>query len=101
MSSNDDEDIEKRIAYLKQQRDRMLELKRKEREKTLDEYTKTQSKQRPTSARVARQAIGENAANKSDIATPPTTAAPSAEELKRIAMRKALADKLKKEVVYK
>ena len=90
--------MEKRAAYLKQQRDRMLELKKIEREKQLHQYTKGQSKQRPTSARVARQAIS---AEPPSQPTQEASSQPSEEEVKRIAMRKALAAKLKKEVIYK
>lgn len=92
--SRREDDMDKREAYLIQQRDRLLELKRKEREKQLNQYTKTQPKARPSSARIAKQALG----GETPQASVPE---PSADELKRIAMRKALAEKLKKEVVHK
>ena len=84
----------KRIEYLKQQRDRLLSLKKAEREKQLDNYSKTESsKKRPTSARVARQAVSGGGGD--------TKPAASAEDAKKFAMRKALAEKLKKEVINK
>ncbi|XP_057315377.1 cilia- and flagella-associated protein 36-like [Hydractinia symbiolongicarpus] len=90
MAQATEEDLKKRAEYLKQQRDKLLAMKKQEREKQLSEYTKSQPK-RPSSARVAKQAVT------GEIAAP----APSAEDQKRMAMRKALAEKLKKEVVYK
>jgi len=89
-----EDDMAKRIEYLKQQRDRLLAMKKNEREKQLDQYSKTESKKRPTSARVARQAVSGGGA---EAAKP----AVSAEDAKKIAMRKALAEKLRKEVINK
>jgi len=86
-----EDDMAKRVEYLKQQRDHLLALKKAEREKQLDQYSKTESKKRPTSARVARQAV-------SGVEVKP---AESAEDARRMAMRKALAEKLKKEVINK
>ena len=88
-----EDDMAKRIEYLKQQRDRLLAMKKNERKKQLDQYSKTESKKRPTSARVARQAVSGGA----EAAKP----AVSAEDAKKIAMRKALAEKLRKEVINK
>ena len=77
--------MEKRMEYLKQQRDRLLALKKTEREKQLANYSNTESsKKRPTSARVARQAVSGGGEAKP---------AASAEDAKKIAMRKALAEK--------
>ena len=79
---------------MKQQRDKLLQLKDKERERQLDTYAKSQPK-RPVSARVARQAVvGESQIKEKD--EPDSVADP-----KKLAMRKALADRLKKEVIYK
>lgn len=94
------DDMSKRIEYLKQQRDRLLSLKKAEREKQLEDYSKTESsKKRPTSARVARQAVsgvpnvGAGAGgDKPEV---------SKEDVKKMAMRKALAEKLKKQVINK
>ena len=73
---------------MKQQRDKLLELKNKEREKRLSTFTETQSK-RPSSARTARQAVTGS----------PITELPSDEDKKKIEMRRALAARLKREVV--
>lgn len=92
--SSGKEDLKRREEYLKQQRDKLLQLKDKEREKQLDTYAKTQPK-RPVSARVARQAvIGTSEIKEKDESD-------SAADPKKLAMRKALADRLKKEVIYK
>ena len=79
---------------MKQQRDKLLKLKDKERERQLDTYAKSQPK-RPVSARVARQAVvGASQIKEKDESD-------SVADPKKLAMRKALADRLKKEVIYK
>ena len=79
---------------MKEQRNRLLSMKSKEREKQLDTYTACQP-QRPTSARTARQAVAcMDADQERSIASDEV-------DTKRLAVRKALADKLKKEVIYK
>lgn len=92
VASMSEEDMARRMEYLKQQRDRLLALKKAEREKQLQQYEKSEPKKRPTSARVARQAVSGEPIQAPEI---------SAEDAKRIAMRKALAEKLKKEVIHK
>ena len=87
-----EDDMAKRVEYLKQQRDRLLALKKSEREKQLNQYEKSEPRKRPTSARVARQAVAGKPIQAPEV---------SAEDAKRIAMRKALAEKLKKEVIHK
>eukprot|EP00794_Sanderia_malayensis_P020274 gene20274-22260_t len=87
------EDLASRERYLQKQRDSLLALKNKEREKRLDTYSKTQPK-RPTSARVARQAVSGNH-------TTATTKPTDKNESDNLEMRKALAERLKKEVLYK
>ena len=69
-------------------------MKNREREKQLDTYAASQPK-RPTSARIARKAVAISDTDqfKSD--------ASEQEDTKRLAVRKALADKLKKEIIYK
>lgn len=88
------EDMKRRAEYLKQQRDKLLALKKQEREKSLTEYTEQQPKARPTTSRAARRVTAgeqvESLASKS-----------SEEEAKKLAMRRALADVLKREVVDK
>ena len=78
---------------MKEQRDRLLRMKNKEREKQLDTYAASQPK-RPTSARTARKAV---AIGDTDQVKPASEQA----DTKRLAVRKALADKLKKEIIYK
>ncbi|CAH1791848.1 unnamed protein product [Owenia fusiformis] len=85
------EELVRRQEFLKQQRDKLLEMKKTEREKQLKSLEKT-TPQRPRSARVARSAIS-------------STAAPSMpskqEDNKSMAMRQAIADRLKQEVIGK
>ncbi len=86
------EDLASRERYLQKQRDTLLALKNKEREKRLNTYAETQPK-RPTSARVARQAVSGNQSAQSTK--------PDVKEPENLRMRKALAERLKKEVLYK
>ncbi|CAD5121861.1 DgyrCDS10326 [Dimorphilus gyrociliatus] len=80
------DELAKRQAFLNSQRDKLLAMKKAKREEKLaDEST---ARARPTSARVAR-----NAAN-------PTLAADPEDE-KKMAMRRAIANKLKQEVIGK
>lgn len=88
----ENEDLKRREQYLKDQRDRLLKLKNKERKKQLDSYSASQPK-RPTSARVAREAVT-SGLNEAISAT-------NEADSSKLAVRKALADKLKKEVIYK
>ncbi|XP_078000996.1 cilia- and flagella-associated protein 36-like [Glandiceps talaboti] len=93
LSSSDPAEIKRREDYLKQQRDRLLAMKKKEREKTLDTFTSSaQGRDRPRSARAAKQAT------KAEGAPQPAV---SAEEQKKLAMRQALATRLKQEVINK
>lgn len=86
--------MKRRAAYLKQQRDKLMDLKRQEREKNLTKYTEQQPKARPTSSRAARQVTaGEQ--------VPSPTAKSDKDGEKKLAMRRALADVLKREVVDK
>lgn len=48
-------ELQKREEYLKQQRDKLLALKKKERNKNLSTFTEEQAKSRPKSARAARE----------------------------------------------
>lgn len=89
-----EEEMKRRAAYLKQQRDKLMDLKRQEREKNLAKYTEQQPKARPTSSRAARRVTaGEQ------VASP--AAKSDEDEGKKLAMRRALADVLKREVVDK
>lgn len=86
--------MKRRSEYLKQQRDKLLTLKRQEREKSLTKYTEQESKARPTSAHTARRVTaGEQ------VDSPPSKS--SQEDANKLAMRRALADCLKREVIDK
>ena len=83
------EELQKRQEYLRQQRDKLVEMKRKEREKQL--LTAEQSNpQRPMSARAARQTMEGNAGEDKKV---------SLEEQKKLDMRRAIANKLKAELM--
>lgn len=92
MSNMNPDELKKRQEYLKQQRDKLLEMKKKEREKQLLAAEKSQPK-RPMSARMAKSAMQEGSTNESDKLSP--------EEEKKMAMRKAIADRLKAEMLGK
>ena len=90
MSGLSAEELKKRQEYLRQQRDKLVEMKRKEREKQL--LTAEQSNpQRPMSARAARQTMDGNAGGDNKKVTP--------EEQKKLDMRRAIANKLKAELM--
>ncbi|XP_070578176.1 cilia- and flagella-associated protein 36-like isoform X2 [Ptychodera flava] len=94
LASSDAAELKRREEYLKQQRDKLLVMKKKEREKTLDTFTATsQGRDRPRSARAAKQATKEEGK--------PQSAEMSAEDQKKLAMRQALAARLKQEVINK
>ncbi len=56
----DEEELRRRTEFLKAQRDKLLAMKREEREKQLAEAERQQMKSRPKSARAARSAFGES-----------------------------------------
>lgn len=89
-----EEELQRRAAYLKQQRDKLLALKKEEREKSLTKYTEQQPKARPTSSRAAhRVTAGEQ------VDSPASKS--SEDDGRKLAMRRALADCLKREVIDK
>ncbi|XP_072031643.1 uncharacterized protein [Amphiura filiformis] len=94
MSGADPAELKRREEYLKKQREKILAMKQQERQKNLQAYTASNSgaKARPKSARAAKQVTSGdmNIETKSD-----------AEQEKQLAMRKALAERLKQEVVNK
>ncbi|KAK7103618.1 hypothetical protein V1264_018485 [Littorina saxatilis] len=92
MAGMSQEEYQKRVNFLKQQRDKLMEMKRKEREKQLLSAASSQPA-RPASARAARNALSQAEAS----AEP---AAPS-EEDKKLAMRKAIANRIKSELMGK
>ncbi|CAG5130675.1 unnamed protein product [Candidula unifasciata] len=93
MSGLTEEEYKKRAEYLKQQRDKLMEMKRKEREKQLLSAEKSQP-QRPASARAARAALQQGGAPQK----PPRL---SPEEEKKLAMRRAIAERIKSELMGK
>lgn len=86
--SIDAADLAKRTEFLKGQRDKLLAMKKAEREKQLEEVEKAQLKSRPKSARAARSAMGGGRGNPANNIDPVTLKA-----------RRALAEKLKQEVI--
>ena len=55
----DEAELKRRTDFLKAQRDKLLAMKKEEREKQLAEVEKAQAKTRPKSAKAARSAFGE------------------------------------------
>ncbi len=86
-SSQDAALMKERAEFLKQQRDKLLAMKKEAREKQLAKAEG--SSNRPRSARVARSAMDED----------PALLASREEEAKKIEMRKAIAEKLRQEVI--
>ena len=86
-TSIDPDELRKRTEFLKEQRDKLLAMKKAEREKQLAEVEQQQLKSRPKSARAARSALKHRNIASSNI---------DAETLKA---RQALAEKLKHEVI--
>ena len=86
-SNIDPAELKKRTEFLKEQRDKLLAMKRAEREKQLAEVEQQQLKSRPKSAKAARSALRHRNIASSNI---------DPETLKA---RQALAEKLKQEVI--
>ena len=86
-SNIDPDELQKRTEYLKEQRDKLLAMKKAEREKQLAEVEQQQMKSRPKSARAARSAMKNKNIASSDI------------DPDMLKARQALAEKLKKEVI--
>lgn len=91
MSKLSPDELQKRQEYLKQQRDKLLAMKKQQREKQLVTAEKANPK-RPQSARAARKAMETSGVGPSSQ---------TEEDQKKMAMRKAIADKLKMEVIGK
>ncbi|XP_063883096.1 cilia- and flagella-associated protein 36-like [Scylla paramamosain] len=79
-SGIDPEDLRRRQEYLKSQRDKLLQMKQKEREKQLQDFEENDNK-RPQSATAARRALDGGL------------------DAKTLAVRRALAERLKAEVI--
>lgn len=87
------EEIRQRQDFLRQQRDKLLSMKKEAREKQLLDAEQTQGSKRPVSARAARIAMRDQpAAASSEV---------SAENERKLAMRRAIAEKLREEVIGK
>lgn len=85
------EEVSRRQEYLRTQRDKLLALKRTEREKQLHSTLEREEPQRPRSARAARAALG---------GTVPLEAPNAADSNQgNLAFRKSLAARLKAEVI--
>ncbi|GFN82346.1 hypothetical protein PoB_000885200 [Plakobranchus ocellatus] len=91
MAGMSEREYQQRVQFLKQQRDKLMEMKRKEREKQLLTAEHSQP-QRPASARAARAALGQGGDGKDGKAT-------DAEDEKKLAMRRAIADRIKSELM--
>lgn len=89
MAGMNEEEYKRRAEFLRQQRDKLMEMKRKEREKQLLTAERAQP-QRPASARAARAAMQQATGGNSQA---------SAEDEKKMAMRRAIADRLKSELI--
>ena len=96
MSKLSADELKKRQDFLKQQRDKLLAKKKAEREKKLESYESEKgpaNRGRPQSARAARSAMSGGRKAPAASANP--------EDEKKLAMRRAIADRLKNEVVGK
>ncbi|XP_065303196.2 cilia- and flagella-associated protein 36-like isoform X2 [Dermacentor albipictus] len=83
------EEVNQRREYLRNQRDKLVALKRAEREKQLNSTLERDEPQRPRSARAARAALGGTV----------TLEAPNMADQGNLAFRKSLAARLKAEVI--
>lgn len=86
------DEIRQRQEFLRQQRDKLLAMKKEAREKQLHAAERDYGSHRPVSARAARSALQASVGQQS---------AASAENDKKMAMRKAIAEKLRQEVIGK
>ena len=84
----DTEVMKKRADFFKEQREKLLARKKEEREKLLLR-AENDGPKRPCSARAARKAIDE----------PRETSAQSKEDEKKMQMKRAIAEKLRQEVI--
>lgn len=96
MSSSE---LERRAEFMRKQRELLIERKRIEREKQLESFVKESEKQkeaRPMSSRVARAVLD---GVEPTIIANKTLNADEEKERKKLEARRALAEKLKKEVI--
>ena len=85
------DEVRQRQEFLRRQRDKLLAMKKDAREKQLRFAEREHASQRPVSARAARSALQ----------APPAAAAHTPDDCKKMAMRKAIAEKLRQEVIDK
>jgi len=83
------EDIQRRREYLQAQRDKLVALKKREREKQFEKQEGESKSQRPKSARAAKIALTSPAESNLD------------QNEKQLAARRALAERLKQELFEK
>ncbi|KAL5008428.1 hypothetical protein ScPMuIL_014009 [Solemya velum] len=95
LSKLNPEELRKRQEFLSQQRDKLIAMKKKEREKQLLAAEQSQP-QRPMSARAAKSLLNSNA-DEDHKELEQTKLSP--DEEKKIAMRRAIADRLKAELL--
>ena len=86
----DEGELKRRTEFLKAQRDKLLAMKKEERERQLADAEKSAAKTRPKSARAVRSAFGKGSRGQASAIDPET-----------LRVRKALAEKLKQEVIGK
>ena len=92
MSQLSADEVRQRQEFLRQQRDKLLAMKKEAREKQLRESEQDHGSQRPVSARAARSALQAPTHQQSQA---------TADTDKKMAMRKAIAEKLRQEVISK
>ncbi|ESO85595.1 hypothetical protein LOTGIDRAFT_155082 [Lottia gigantea] len=90
MQNLSEEEMKKRFEFLKEQRDKLVEMKRKERSKTLQTAEKSYPK-RPSSARVAKEAMR--------LSHVPEKKSVNPDDEKKLAMRRAIASRIKSKVI--
>ncbi|XP_014671975.1 PREDICTED: cilia- and flagella-associated protein 36-like isoform X2 [Priapulus caudatus] len=83
------EEVKQRAEYLRQQRDKLLAMKKQARTQNLTTFEQAQPERRPESSRAARSLMGGRGAQQQNV------------DEKTLAMRLALAQKLKSEVIAK
>ncbi|PAA54445.1 hypothetical protein BOX15_Mlig023550g2 [Macrostomum lignano] len=92
LSNLSHEEILKRQEFLRNQRDKLVAMKQREREAQLAKHERSAGRDRPSSARAARSAMS----GRPEDSGPPKR---SADDERKLAMRRAIAAKLKEEVI--
>lgn len=97
----DPSELKRRTEFLKSQRDKLLAMKKEERERQLADAEKSQMKSRPKSARAARSAFGKGGSRSSAAGGDGGGAGAANIDPQTLKVRRALAEKLKQEVIGK